>query len=250
MVFLIPAKRYKGTLNDPRQASFDHFISKSNGGGGTKENTVIACRDCNSKKGSENFEAEFGEKLRLLNIKRGYGDTNGVVCPTRIRRMLRPDEFSITTTALSHLCDLANDLKDDEGLSIRSRIARRLQKHQAMIKALSAIPDLGLRRETMRLLFQKRQADQRARLDDLMERLIGNVMAAMINEHFRKVDRKRKKKGARKLRAREQDGSADGTPGSGSDSLAEAVGQAESSEKFASAEDHGKCEDRAHKNFG
>lgn len=54
-------------LSDPRRATLDHLVPLSKGGGNESDNFVIACRSCNSRKGS--LSADRFRQLR----KRIYG---------------------------------------------------------------------------------------------------------------------------------------------------------------------------------
>lgn len=200
LIYLDPRARYRaGEANHPLQASFDHFVSRRQGGGGTKENTVIAHRDCNSRKGHEDRSDEYDEKLRLLNIHRGFGDENGQVEPDAIRRRLRPDEFGCESPALLYLCDLANALEGEEGRILRCILTKRMQDHTTLLSKLSVIENLGFRREILHALRNKREAE-RIPLEKPFDTLLANVLAMMTRQHFQKAEALRSRKKAKRAK--------------------------------------------------
>lgn len=177
LLYLEPKRSYSGGAdsNMPLVASFDHYIPRKEGGAGTRENTVIAHRDCNSKKGHEPTP-ELDEKLRLLNQRRGYGDENGIVPDEQRYRRLRPQEFGPSFPALLYLCDLANEIDGLEGRRVRDKIARRIQNHKLLLKELSAIQSTSLRWEAINtILAHREQHGHQQPLPEPLEEVLNNV---------------------------------------------------------------------------
>jgi hypothetical protein len=182
-VYLEPTRKYNdfSESNEQQVASFDHYISKKRGGGGTKHNTVIAHRQCNSEKG-HSPSPEFDEKLQALNIKRGFGEQ---ISDDLIMFRLRPDTFGKNSDALIYLCDLANTIEGDNGRVVRRTISSRINKHTLLIKSLCAIEDVGLRYEALYAVYRNRVATQQSLGDERMDTLLNNVCVTMIKQACR-----------------------------------------------------------------
>ena len=181
LVYRDPTRSYRHHMQraeQPNTASCDHYLSRKAGGSGRKENTVIACRVCNSDKGHEPTP-EFDEKLRLLNIRRGYGDENGIIHPDTIRDHLEPRTFASGIPSLDNLCDIANKIEGMEGQKIRRLVARRINSHRALLKELNSISIRGLKAEIVGSLRQTRRAGADYRLPMDVEDHLENVLSTI-----------------------------------------------------------------------
>ena len=154
-------------------ASRAHYMPRGEGGGSSRENTVIVHRVCNTKDTSR-FTPELVEKLRVLNIRRGFGDANGNVSQAAVVNMLRPSTFGPPTDALQYLCDMANAIEGDEGISLRRAISRRLLEHMGLIKDLSCL-DKSLMEEALLTIRAYRNEKYHIKLPDKIETLLDNV---------------------------------------------------------------------------
>jgi hypothetical protein len=188
MIYLDPSKCYNGIdTNDDQQASFDHYVSRRRGGGGLRENIVIAHRACNSLKGGHEPSPEFDEKLRALNIRRGYGDEYGNVPDELVYRRLRPEEFGPHLGSLVYLCDLANNQTDGR---LRDTIAKRIKKHIRLISDLSAVENLGARREAI-IAVGRYRSEQEYLLPEPFDTLLDNVRATLTKIHLDKAAKRK-----------------------------------------------------------
>ena len=67
---LHPVCYYCGVLLNPEIGTTDHVVPLSRGGDDTESNKVSCCKKCNKRKGSL-LPSEYGELLRLLELRRG-----------------------------------------------------------------------------------------------------------------------------------------------------------------------------------
>lgn len=181
LVYLDPNTRYdEHTERKPQAntASDDHYMSRKNGGSGRRENLVIACRVCNTNKGHEPTP-EFDEKLRLLNIRRGYGDANGVVAQEDIRDFLEPSTFGSNSEALINLCSMANKIEGVPGQKIRRAIRRRINRHRELLKNINEVSPRGLKIEIVASLRKTRRESVQYHLpkdvDDHLENTLSTI---------------------------------------------------------------------------
>lgn len=179
MILLDPNKTYyddDAETNEPHVASFDHYLSKKRGGGGCKENIVIAHRQCNSEKGHA-ASSEFDEKLVALNVLRGFGEH---IDTDLIMYRLFPDTFGKDSPALVYLCDLTNSVDGEEGRQLRRKIASRLNAHILLIKSLSVIQSKGIRSESLHAVYRQRLLSTQSLGDDTIDTVMDNVCKTFI----------------------------------------------------------------------
>lgn len=203
LVYLDPTKKYAPHTgaNHGLVASVDHYLSRAVGGGGQRENIVIAHRDCNSHKGHAQTP-EFDEKMRQLNIRRGFGDENGDVHPDRIMRRLRPEEFGpADCEPLIFLCELANQYEGDAGKRIRDTITKRIQDHYELIKAFTPVESIDLRRQAISAIRAIRAQNETRKLPAPLGGLLSTFQKAMTD---RACSKEPSKKQIRRERRRER----------------------------------------------
>ena len=184
LVYLDPNTNYADhseKKSQPNTASDDHYLSRKNGGSGRRENLVIACRVCNTNKGHEPTP-EFDEKLRLLNIRRGYGDANGLVSDERVRDHIEPSTFGSDSNALVSLCNIANKIEGVEGQKIRRAIRRRLNRHRDLLKSLKDVQPRGLKIEIVNALRDTRRRTSQWTLPKIVDDHLENALSTMTKQ--------------------------------------------------------------------
>jgi 5-methylcytosine-specific restriction endonuclease McrA len=69
--------QYCGRKREPRELTLDHVVPRSRGGSSSWENIVIACLDCNSRKG-DRLPQESGMRLLTKPVKPGWATRVGL----------------------------------------------------------------------------------------------------------------------------------------------------------------------------
>ena len=118
-------------LNTPDAASVDHIIPKSEGGRNTIDNIVVACRQCNSSRGSRPLTAEQDARFQALQDKR-KGELRHV-------GIIVPESFGDLTPGSVYLADLLNRVEGRADAIVGHTVSRTITKYLKLMAGLDDV---------------------------------------------------------------------------------------------------------------
>jgi len=153
MLLLEPHLKHDGQqmrtrANGSHVASIEHMVARAAGGANRIENLVVACRDCNSRRGKRPPTDDEVRRLAMLNEKRGI-----VISETR--HIMEASSFGIETKASIYLMDLLTELEGEAGLKVRRRVSQILSRFNMDMAAIRCIQGEGTWDRVSRLLIEE-----------------------------------------------------------------------------------------------